>query len=207
MSIALKVIVRQSVMSNYVEKRKRGLDEDRGWIDSLLVRLGSSTPFEFSIHQSLEECAARLKSKEQAELSHQVLTGNTEIDIWPDSAMTYQFRIRRRQGGLNVASGYFRRISTQNTLVAGEVKTSNYVYLRAFIAIALLAAIAFVFFGLIHLLACAPVVLTILGCMLLADLHICRLRRRSIIDFIEHALRYVPYRKKNKHAAKIEIQG
>ncbi len=207
MSIAPEVIVRQGTMSNYGEKRKRGLDEDGGWLDNLLVHLGSSTPFEFTIHQSLEECAARLKSKEQTELSHRMFAGHTEIDIWPDSATTYQFRVRRRQGGLNVASGYFRRISTQNTLVAGEVKTGHYLYIRAFIAFTLLAAVAFMFFGFIHLLACAPIVLTILGCMLLADLHICRLRRRSMIDFIEHALRYVPYRKKKKHAAKIEIQG
>jgi hypothetical protein len=165
-----------------MDKRKRkSKPEQSSWLRGLFA----PATIDFVAYLPLEECAARLKSREKTRFWHSTKTYVTLTP--PDKGFIY-FRIER--GGTPhrsiTATGYLESWEGIYTHIAGEVQSKSYGWLWVLIAVPF-------FFGysiLMRDISAAICVTALVAGVIVFDLHVMIGRRYTFAGMIEATLGY-----------------
>ncbi len=174
-------------MSYLIESPKRKYQNSRfgNLLDSI-----AATPFEFEVDQPLDDCAACLKSKERLSFLDRLFVRTTKVEIMPDGATTYRFRIRAKRGRNMpvIATGTMTGISDESTAIMGAVRTDRIMVMFTVCGLFSLGWIILAVQMTLFLL----ILPFLFSLVVLANLYFYAFERSHFVDFLKDTLRYRP---------------
>jgi hypothetical protein len=165
-------------MSYMIEKPKHTVDQTRSRLVSVLEYFTPSSPFEFNVARTLDECAAVLKNQERTSWLGTLFSTATTVEITWEHADTYRFCIRKKRVRDTpiLAAGSLRAIAGDRTRVNGSVTDDNW--------LSILGLIGIVAFFVITQAPAAPLFLLLFAAATLVNFYASATERHRFIDYI-----------------------